>query len=94
MSFPDVSFRYKPAQPKVCSGLRKRIVAAIRWDFEVGLVSTADLVEKYRRVASADQVRGIVGRLMDPDVPPARAEHAWQLSGRNYYGAKIKGETA
>lgn len=76
--FPAVTFRHVPLAAPVVSGLRTRLVAAIRWDFEIGLQSTADLVVKYRNVASAEQVRGICGNILDKDVRACQGKYLWK----------------
>lgn len=78
MNFPAATFRKAPLEAPVVSGLRARLVAAIRWDFEIGLQSTADLVVKYRDVASAEQVRGICGNTLDKGVRAQHAPYIWK----------------
>jgi hypothetical protein len=59
------------------SGLRSRLVAAIRWDYEHGLLSMADVVRKYRQVASERVVRGIMRGETDPGVKAFKDPVAW-----------------
>lgn len=74
--FPTAVFKYVPptpaAVPATQSGLKTRLVAAIRWDFEIGMLSRGQIIRKYEGVAGPWAIRGIVGRTMDPDIAPRR----------------------
>jgi len=60
------------------------LVAAIRWDYEYGLMSQVDLVRKYRDVASEGSVRGIASLRRHPSTLARRNDGAatnpkWRL---------------
>jgi hypothetical protein len=64
--------------------LPRSLVAAIRWDYEYGLLSQNDLVRKYAEVASATSVRGIASLRRHPDILAVRNDGAhcnpkWRL---------------
>lgn len=67
----------RPAPPAPRSVFHRRLVAAVRWDYEVGLMSQADLVRKYRLVISSAVVREIANGQYQSDVPAARCALAW-----------------
>ena len=72
-------FGQRPPAPKASAApkLDTRLVAALRWDFEIGLLSMAQVVEKYRLVVSAPTARAIMNRKTYTDVQPARNALAW-----------------
>lgn len=55
----------------------RRLVAAIRWDYEHGLMSCADIARKYRMVASRDTVYRICNGRAHPKVPATKHAMAW-----------------
>jgi len=57
--------------------LHPRLVAAVRWDYEVGLVSCAEVVRKYRLVMGESAARRIMSREVQPEVAPVRHALAW-----------------
>lgn len=64
-------------------GLRPRLVAAVRWDYEVGLLSRAEVVHKYRLVIAKSTAYQIMAGTLYPDVAPVRHSRAWaKLSWR------------
>lgn len=63
--------------PPVTPAINTRLIAAVRWDFERGLLSVAQLVQKYRLVMAANDVRAIASHLVYPGVKPQRNALAW-----------------
>ena len=59
------------------ASLHPRLVAAVRWDYEYGLLSHAQLVHKYRLVLSPAGVRGIIYGDTQPQVKAAKHALAW-----------------
>lgn len=57
--------------------LDKRLAAAVRYDYEVALLSMADVVHKYRLVISAATARDIMNGLIYPEVKSAHHALAW-----------------
>jgi len=57
--------------------LHSRLVAAIRYDYEVGLESQAAIAQKYRQVAGFSTVLNICARRIHPDVEPIKHATAW-----------------
>lgn len=63
--------------------MRRNLVAAVRWDYEVGLQSQAEIARKYRQVMHPATAYGICARRIHPDVAPVRNNLAWaKLSWR------------
>lgn len=63
--------------------LHPRLVATIRWDYEIGLLSRADVVRKYRLVVSQASAYQTMAGTIYPDVKPMRHRLAWaKLSWR------------
>jgi hypothetical protein len=57
--------------------LDRRIVEAVRYDYEIGLLSMAQVVRKYARVIGADAARDIMNRTTYPEVKPKRHPLGW-----------------
>ena len=57
--------------------IRPRLVAAVRWDYEIGLMSRADLVRKYHMVLGLTSVYAICNGTLQPGVASARHALAW-----------------
>lgn len=57
--------------------LHPRLVAAVRWDYEYGLLSHAQLVHKYRLVLQANSIRGIIYGETQPQIKAAKHALAW-----------------
>lgn len=55
-----------------------RLVAAVRWDYEVGLLSVAQCVERYSTLLAADTVRDICAGRIHPDVKASRLKLLWR----------------
>jgi hypothetical protein len=55
-----------------------RLVAAIRYDYEIGLLSTAQCVERYSTVLGARMVRDICYGHAHPDVKASRLKLLWR----------------
>lgn len=55
-----------------------RVVAAIRWDYEVGLLSVAQCVARYSTLVSDRTVRGICAGTIQPDVKASRFDLLWR----------------
>ena len=68
----------KPPRPAKPSGINKRLVAAVRWDYETGMLSWAQMQKKYSLALSPGQVRGILAYTIDPDIKPARSVALWR----------------
>lgn len=63
--------------------MHRNLVAAVRWDYEVGLQSQAEIARKYRLVMHATTAYDICARRIHPDVVPVRNNLAWaKLSWR------------
>ena len=55
-----------------------RMVAAVRWDYEYGLLSMAQCVERYGTVIGANTVRDICAGHIRPDVKASRMKLLWR----------------
>lgn len=53
------------------------LVAAVRWDYEYGLLSIAQLVDRYRQVMNQNTVRGVAFGTTRSEVKAARNVRAW-----------------
>ena len=63
--------------------MHPRLVAAVRWDYEIGLLSQAEIARKYRLVMHATTAYDICARRIHPDVVPMQNPVAWaKLSWR------------
>lgn len=77
LAIPVFTARPAPARQAANRALHPRLVAAIRWDYEYGLMSRAEVVAKYRLVAGRDTVRDILERAAYPEVKAQRHALAW-----------------
>lgn len=59
-----------PPKPDGRRNLDRRIVEAIRYDYEIALLSMADVARKYRDVLHPDSARDIMNRATYPGVEP------------------------
>ncbi len=57
--------------------LHPRLVAAVRWDFDIGLLSVSQLVDKYRLVLSRHHVEQIANGKSHPTIKAERCALAW-----------------
>lgn len=57
--------------------MHTRLVAAVRWDYEIGLMSCADIARKYHQVMHHSTVYNICSRDIYPHVAPVRHALAW-----------------
>lgn len=73
--------------PATASGLHPQLVAAVRWDYVVGLFSHADIVHKYRLVLDVDTARAICAGYVDAHIMPARHVLAWSKTSWAHKGA-------
>jgi hypothetical protein len=55
-----------------------RLVAAIRYDYEIGLLSMAQCAERYNTLVSARMVRDICYGHAHPDVKASRMKLLWR----------------
>lgn len=55
-----------------------RLVAAVRWDYEYGLLSQAQCVERYSTLLGAHTVRDICAGRIHPDVKASRLKLLWR----------------
>lgn len=55
-----------------------RLVAAVRWDYEVGLLSQTQCVARYSTLLSAHSVRDICAGRTHPDVKASRLKLLWR----------------
>jgi len=55
-----------------------RLVAAVRWDYEYGLMSVAQCVERYSSLLCAHTVRDICAGRMHPGVKASRMKLLWR----------------
>lgn len=55
-----------------------RLVAAVRWDYEYGLLSMAQCVERYSTLLGTDTVRDICAGRIHPDVKASRLKLLWR----------------
>jgi hypothetical protein len=55
-----------------------RLVAAIRYDYEIGLMSQIDVVRRYSTVLDAGTVRDICAGRIHPDVKASRFKLNWR----------------
>lgn len=55
-----------------------RLVAAVRWDYEVGLLPQAQCVERYSTLLAADTVRDICAGRIHPGVKASRLKLLWR----------------
>ena len=55
-----------------------RLVAAVRWDYEIGLMSVAQCIERYSTLLSAHTVRDICAGRAHPDVKASRMKLLWR----------------
>ena len=55
-----------------------RLVAAVRWDYEYGLLSVAQCVERYSTLLGAGTVRDICAGRSHPDVKASRLKLLWR----------------
>lgn len=63
--------------------MHRNLVAAVRWDYEVGLQSQAEIARKYRQVMHSTTVYDICAGRIYADVAPVRNNLAWaKLSWR------------
>lgn len=58
--------------------LPARVVGALRWDYEVGLMSMADVARKYSGIMHPATARRIMNRTSYPDVKSVRNTAAWR----------------
>lgn len=58
--------------------LPDRLVAAVRYDFEYGLLSVAQCIERYSTLVGADMVRDICAGRAHPDVKASRMKLLWR----------------
>ena len=77
-------------QPPPVPGLRRlglskranaapdRLVAAVRWDYEYGLLSVAQCIERYSTLLSHQVVRDICAGRIHPDVKASRLKLLWR----------------
>lgn len=66
-----------PAPQRNVVRIPPALVAAVRWDYEYGLMAQGDLVAKYRLVLSESSVRGIASGRRHPEVKARRQALAW-----------------
>lgn len=66
-----------PARQAANRSLHPRLVAAIRWDYEYGLMSRADVAAKYRLVAGKSCVYDILSGDSYAEVKAQRHALAW-----------------
>lgn len=71
--FAELQLPSEPAGPTI----HPRLVAAVRWDYEYGLLSHAQLVHKYRLVLQANSIRGIIYGETQPHIKAAKHALAW-----------------
>lgn len=57
--------------------MHRNLVAAVRWDYEIGLLSRADLARKYRAVLGLSSVYDIAARRIYPEIKSVRHATAW-----------------
>lgn len=55
-----------------------RLVAAVRWDYEYGLLSVAQCVARYSTLLAHDTVRDICAGRIHPDVKASRMKLLWR----------------
>jgi len=55
-----------------------RVVAAVRWDYEYGLLSMAQCAERYSSLLCAHTVRDICAGRIHPDVKASRLKLLWR----------------
>jgi len=55
-----------------------RLVAAVRWDYEVGLLSIAQCIERYGTLLHPNTVRDICAGRTHPDVKASRLKLLWR----------------
>lgn len=55
-----------------------RLVAAVRWDYEYGLLSVAQCVERYSTLLGAQRVREICAGQIHPGVKASRLKLLWR----------------
>ena len=55
-----------------------RLVAAIRWDYEIGLLSAAQCAARYSTLLAADTVRDICAGRIHPDIKASRLKLLWR----------------
>jgi hypothetical protein len=55
-----------------------RLVAAVRWDYEYGLLSVVQCIERYSTLLSHDTVRDICAGRIHPDVKASRLKLLWR----------------
>jgi len=55
-----------------------RLVAAVRWDYEIGLMSVAQCAERYSTLLSAHTVRDICADRIHPGVKASRLKLLWR----------------
>lgn len=55
-----------------------RLVAAVRYDYEIGLMQLADVVRRYSTLLAADTVRDICAGRIYPEVKASRCKLNWR----------------
>lgn len=55
-----------------------RLVAAVRWDYEVGLLSMSQCIDRYSTLLGADTVRDICADRIHPGVKASRLKLLWR----------------
>jgi hypothetical protein len=54
-----------------------RVIAAVRWDYEVGLLSLAQLRERYGSILVASTINDIAAGRLRPDIKASRFVVKW-----------------
>lgn len=60
------------------NALPARLVAAVRYDYEIGLMQLADVVRRYSTLLAADTVRDICAGRIYPEVKASRCKLNWR----------------
>lgn len=55
-----------------------RLVAAVRWDYEYGLLSMAQCADRYSTLLASSTVRDICAGRIYPDVKASRLKLLWR----------------
>lgn len=55
-----------------------RLVAAVRWDYDYGLLSVAQCIARYSTLLGAHTVRDICAGRIHPDVKASRLKLLWR----------------
>lgn len=60
------------------TALPERLVAAVRWDYEYGLLSMAQCAARYSTLIGGQTVRDICAGRIHPDVKASRLKLLWR----------------